>query len=666
MEAAASRAPPSASSPSGPASSTPTRSATPATRPRPRSSSPSMWTLDPRRSPSPRPRPTRASVGGTYTVTASGRGKRQPSHLLDRPVGEWKLQHLGCDRHLRRRRVPASSTPTRPATPTMQPHPRPSSPSIRTPSRRPSPSPRPRPTQRSWGAPTRSRRAAAASATRSPSRSTPRRMEAAASRVPTVTFVAVGTCVIDANQAGNASYEAATQLQQSFVCARNPDHHLHLDPAQPSGRGRHLHGHGERRGARATRSPSRSTPRRREAAASRVPPSPSSPPGPASSTPTRPATPATRPPPSSSSPSRCSEPRPSPSPRPRPTLRSWGARYTVTAQRWRERQPGHLLDRPLGEWKLQHLGCHRHLRRHRDLRHRRQPGRQRQLRGRHPAPAVLRGARNPDHHLHLDPAQPCARRSHLHAHGERWGKRQPGHLLDRPVGEWKLLHLGRHRHFRRRRDVCHRRQPGRQRQLRGRHPGPAVFRRRRLRRTSTGAAVVVQPVGERRVQLPRGHHQLRRYEQPEQPTGGWAHHQPERRCPISGETETLQANSAQNFVVTSNTPTNPSGSVTAYPNVGTYAYTGVLDDYTSLTSTYNLTMPIGGGRAEPPVAWAMQDDWLVPPGNSTGRSPTRWRSSTIRATDNALQLGPQVTGGVVATNVRSTARLGTSAMSGCS
>ena len=33
----------------------------------------------------------------------------------------------------------------------------------------------------------------------------------------TVTLVAVGTCVIDANQAGNASYEAATQVQQSFV-----------------------------------------------------------------------------------------------------------------------------------------------------------------------------------------------------------------------------------------------------------------------------------------------------------------------------------------------------------------------------------------------------------------------------------------------------------------
>ena len=32
-----------------------------------------------------------------------------------------------------------------------------------------------------------------------------------------VTFVAIGTCVIDANQAGNTGYQAATQLQQSFA-----------------------------------------------------------------------------------------------------------------------------------------------------------------------------------------------------------------------------------------------------------------------------------------------------------------------------------------------------------------------------------------------------------------------------------------------------------------
>ena len=32
----------------------------------------------------------------------------------------------------------------------------------------------------------------------------------------TVTFTAVGTCAVDANQAGNATYAAAAQVQQSF------------------------------------------------------------------------------------------------------------------------------------------------------------------------------------------------------------------------------------------------------------------------------------------------------------------------------------------------------------------------------------------------------------------------------------------------------------------
>jgi hypothetical protein len=33
----------------------------------------------------------------------------------------------------------------------------------------------------------------------------------------TVSFTGVGTCVIDANQAGNANYNAAPQVQQSFA-----------------------------------------------------------------------------------------------------------------------------------------------------------------------------------------------------------------------------------------------------------------------------------------------------------------------------------------------------------------------------------------------------------------------------------------------------------------
>ncbi len=32
-----------------------------------------------------------------------------------------------------------------------------------------------------------------------------------------VTFAAAGTCVVDANQAGNTNYEAATQVQQTIA-----------------------------------------------------------------------------------------------------------------------------------------------------------------------------------------------------------------------------------------------------------------------------------------------------------------------------------------------------------------------------------------------------------------------------------------------------------------
>jgi len=79
---------------------------------------------------------------------------------------------------------------------------------------------------------------------------------------------------------------------------------------------------------------------------------------------------------------------------------------------------------------------------------------------------------------------------------------------------------------------------------------------------------------------------------------------------VTRESQELQANSAQDWRITSKSPTNPSGAVTAYPDAGTYAYTGVLDDYTSLTSTYSLTMPINSTTR----AWAMQDDWLAAPG----------------------------------------------------
>ena len=58
-------------------------------------------------------------------------------------------------------------------------------------------------------------------------------------------------------------------------------------------------------------------------------------------------------------------------------------------------------------------------------------------------------------HLQLDPAQPGGHRRHLPPHGERRAKWQPGHLLDRCLGQGKLQHLGCRRHLRRRRDLRH-------------------------------------------------------------------------------------------------------------------------------------------------------------------------------------------------------------------
>ena len=282
----------------------------------------------------------------------------------------------------------------------------------------------------------------------------------------TVTFVAVGTCVIDANQAGNASYRGRDPGPAVLRSGPwHPEHHLHLDPAQPRGGGRHLHPHGERRGkwqpghlldrllgdgscsiSGATVTfvavgtcviDANQAGNASYEAATQVQQSFGPDPGTQSITFT--STP------------------------PSPAL--VGGTYPVTASGGASGNPVTFSIDSSATWKLQHLGCHRHLRRRRDLCHRRQPGRQRQLRGRHPGPAVLRGARHPEHHLHLDPAQPRRRGKHLHPDGERRSKWQPGHLLDRLLRAWKLQHLGCHRHLRRRRDLCHRRQPGRQRQL---------------------------------------------------------------------------------------------------------------------------------------------------------------------------------------------------------
>ncbi len=83
------------------------------------------------------------------------------------------------------------------------------------------------------------------------------------------------------------------------------------------------------------------------------------------------------------------------------------------------------------------------------------------------------------------------------------------------------------------------------------------------------------------------------------------------------QTQTINSNSAQNFQVVSTVPKNTSGAVTTYPNAWAHGYQGtVVDDLSSLTSTYNETMPINSSTS----AWAMQDDWLTAPGHPTGES----------------------------------------------
>ena len=57
-----------------------------------------------------------------------------------------------------------------------------------------------------------------------------------------MSFTGAGTCTLDANQAGNANYNAGPQVQQNVTVQGRPDHHLHLDGSRRSdGRRRHLH-----------------------------------------------------------------------------------------------------------------------------------------------------------------------------------------------------------------------------------------------------------------------------------------------------------------------------------------------------------------------------------------------------------------------------------------
>ena len=62
-----------------------------------------------------------------------------------------------------------------------------------------------------------------------------------------MSFIGAGTCVINANQAGNANYNAAPQVQQSFAVGKGTaDDQLHVDGAGGrGGRRADLHGDGD-------------------------------------------------------------------------------------------------------------------------------------------------------------------------------------------------------------------------------------------------------------------------------------------------------------------------------------------------------------------------------------------------------------------------------------
>ena len=83
---------------------------------------------------------------------------------------------------------------------------------------------------------------------------------------------------------------------------------------------------------------------------------------------------------------------------------------------------------------------------------------------------------------------------------------------------------------------------------------------------------------------------------------------------VTRETQEIQANSAQDWQVTVNAPTDPTGAVTTFPNAWAHGYGGVLDNYTSLTSSVSVTMPNASGV----VGHAMQDDYLSQPGDTGG------------------------------------------------
>jgi hypothetical protein len=75
-------------------------------------------------------------------------------------------------------------------------------------------------------------------------------------------------------------------------------------------------------------------------------------------------------------------------------------------------------------------------------------------------------------------------------------------------------------------------------------------------------------------------------------------------CP--GFTQTLNANSPQNFQIVANYPKSSSGAICAYPNVWPHDAQGAIDSYSQTTSTFNETFPHNAQTQ----AHAMYDLWF--------------------------------------------------------
>jgi hypothetical protein len=75
---------------------------------------------------------------------------------------------------------------------------------------------------------------------------------------------------------------------------------------------------------------------------------------------------------------------------------------------------------------------------------------------------------------------------------------------------------------------------------------------------------------------------------------------------ISGETQTLYANSPGDWMVTNKTPANSSGSVTTYPNTGAPFNEQPLSKFPVMIGSFSESMPHTAGTS----AWATYDNWF--------------------------------------------------------